>query len=259
MTDGIWAWEKNTIGVVSQNKTNKNWCRDQDNSTGYSWNNILAKNKVVVWGTDDIRKKGKSLTFQSWKLLRLVPVPSISSFDFFFISAGSLEPEISKTIKCRLRRWILLNNSKTGYRSFFFSYPFFFLILVNLQQGILLLKFQKCYIFIFLFACNNDSCFKSSNSWLFVCQQLHAPWSFSPSLFYFVCSAKYLCLYKRSLFFSFFSFSLRALFFFSLLFHFSIDHSSYKLKNKLHIFQFSIHTLKEAFDSPLKLLKPEKY
>lgn len=65
-------------------KRKKMWCRDQDNSTGYSWNNILAKNKVVVWDTDYIRKKGKSLTFQSWKLLRLVPVPSISSFDFYF-------------------------------------------------------------------------------------------------------------------------------------------------------------------------------
>lgn len=235
------------------------WCRDQDNSTGYSWNNILAKNKVVAWGTDDIRKKGKSLTFQSWKLLRLVPVPSISSFDFFFffISAGSLEPEISKTIKCRLRRWILLNNSKTGYRSFFFRI-LFFLILVNLQHGILLLKFQKCYIFIFLFACNNDSCFKSSNSWLFVCQQLHAPWSFSLSFILFAAQNISVCI--KGLYFSLSFHSVFVLFFFfSLLFHFSIDHSSYKLKNKLHIFQFSIHTLKEAFDSPLKLLKPEKY
>lgn len=188
-------------------------------------------------------KKENHLHFRVWNSSDLFQFHLFLLSIFFFISAGSLEPEISKTIKCRLRRWILLNNSKTGYRSFFFSYPFFFLILVNLQQGILLLKFQKSYIFIFLFACNNDSCFKSSNSWLFVCQQLHAPWSFSPSLFYFVCSAKYLCLYKRSLFFSFFSFSLRALFFFfSLLFHFSIDHSSYKLKKQItHISVFNAY------------------
>lgn len=189
------------------------WCRDQDNSTGYSWNNILAKNKVVAWGTDDIRKKGKSLTFQSLKLLRLVPVPSISSFDFFFSFLQALWNRKSQrplNVDYGAEFFSITAKPDTGL---FFFVSFFFLILVNLQQGILLLKFQKCYIFIFLFACNNDSCFKSSNSWLFVCQQLHAPWSFSPSLFYFVCSAKYLCLYKRSLFFSFFSFSLRALFF----------------------------------------------
>lgn len=178
-------------------------------------------------------------------------------FFFFFISAGSLEPEISKTIKCRLRRWILLNNSKTGYRSFFFRI-LFFLILVNLQHGILLLKFQKCYIFIFLFACNNDSCFKSSNSCLSANSSTHLEVSLPLSFILFAAQNISVCI--KGLYFSLSFHSVFVLFFFfSLLFHFSIDHSSYKLKNKLHIFQFSIHTLKEAFDSPLKLLKPEKY